>query len=60
MYKKGGGGYITYINGIEIKIFKQYSYNDWVAVSDDDEIDIKRQTLNEIKYYLNNKNNTKC
>jgi hypothetical protein len=53
-YKRGGGGYTTIINGLEVTILKQYSDKTWIAQSMMGEIDIEKESLKEIKYYLEN------
>lgn len=52
VYQKGGGEYITIINGMEVNIMKQYSSNTWVAQTWDGQIDIERDTLSSIKNSL--------
>ena len=54
-YKRGGGGYTTILNGLEVTILKQYRDNTWIAQSMMGEIDIEKGSLKEIKYYLNTK-----
>ena len=57
-YKKGGGGYITHINGIEVSIEKQYSKGGWVAQSAMGEIDESAETLEVLKNRLERMNKT--
>ena len=61
LYSKGGGGYKTVINEVEVKIMKNYSDNYWTAHSWDGEIDIQAEKLSDIKndlQYIFNKYKT--
>jgi hypothetical protein len=49
---KGGGDYITFINGKLVTIEKQFKNKTWIAQTWDGEIDIERDTLTQIKYVL--------
>jgi len=51
-YKHGGGAYNTVVNNVEVSIQKQYGTNTWVAQSVNGEIDIEKETLGDIKSYL--------
>lgn len=57
LYSKGGGGYRTFINRIEVTIMKNYSDNYWTAHSWDGQIDIEAEKLSDIKNDLNKINN---
>jgi len=49
---KGGGDYITFVNGKLVTIEKQFKSKTWIAQTFDGEIDIEREKLSQIKYVL--------
>jgi hypothetical protein len=52
LYRCGGGGYKTTVDGKKVLIERQYCSKTWVAQSDDGSIDIEWQYLADIKYIL--------
>lgn len=52
IYKRGGGGYTTIINGMLYNIYKAYEKGTWIAQSDDGEYFMETTTLGELKDYL--------
>jgi hypothetical protein len=51
-YSKGGGGYTTSINGVEVSITRNYGDKTWIAQSWNGEVDKEYESLKDIKNYL--------
>jgi hypothetical protein len=52
IYSKGGGGYTTSINGVEVSITRNYGDKTWIAQSTMGEVDVEYKSLADVKDYL--------